>query len=474
MVSSCCCSCWAIMPNAKPPVSSGPPPNVAAPAGRAPGRGPRGRSARASAGRQQRQRGPLGPRVLERVVERVDLRVHRLPAAHLAQQPELFLVGDVRQVPDQRGHQRGVLADQVGVVHGVGEQPGALPGREQVPGDQLPQRLHSAAGQRARCGVAGVDVMGTPPDRRRGGGISGDGHTGSGRGAGLVEPVVGGAPAAEHVTRRRTRRPRRGSRRARRAGRAPRRPRRSIPGWPRPARVVPGRAGPRAAAGSPGRQSFCSGSHRGHRGLGGDRVVEQGGHHRGRHDPAVARLGVDDPELQVPARPDRREQGGQVIVQVVGGGRAARTAPRSQSRNVRPEGADQRRDPGSRTHHDLGVEHVAHPRGPGIGVFRPGRPRSAAPGSTSSGARVRLGSSRDHTACRVDFQPDIRPSWNGEFANEATSTGPSPCRRCQRHRKPEGPPCSCPASTHTWTEAVLHIMTRPHGPLRSKNSSIAA
>ena len=30
MVSSCCCSCWAIMPNANAPVSRGVPSNVAA------------------------------------------------------------------------------------------------------------------------------------------------------------------------------------------------------------------------------------------------------------------------------------------------------------------------------------------------------------------------------------------------------------------------------------------------------------
>jgi hypothetical protein len=54
------------------------------------------------AGRQQRQRRPLGARMLERVVQRIDLRMHRVPAADLAQQPQFFLVRHVRQVPDQR------------------------------------------------------------------------------------------------------------------------------------------------------------------------------------------------------------------------------------------------------------------------------------------------------------------------------------------------------------------------------------
>jgi hypothetical protein len=52
--------------------------------------------------REQREGGPLRPRVLERVVDRVDLRVQRVAAADLAQQPQLLLVGDVGQVPDQR------------------------------------------------------------------------------------------------------------------------------------------------------------------------------------------------------------------------------------------------------------------------------------------------------------------------------------------------------------------------------------
>ena len=90
-------------------------------------------------GRQQRQRGTFGPRVLERVVERVDLRVHRLAAADLAQQPELFLVGDVREVPDQRGHQRRVLSDQVGLVHAVGQQRGPIPRAGQFPRDDPAQ-----------------------------------------------------------------------------------------------------------------------------------------------------------------------------------------------------------------------------------------------------------------------------------------------------------------------------------------------
>ena len=46
----------------------------------------------------------------------------RLAAADVADQPELLLVADVGEVPDQRRHQRRVLADQVVVVDRVGQQ----------------------------------------------------------------------------------------------------------------------------------------------------------------------------------------------------------------------------------------------------------------------------------------------------------------------------------------------------------------
>ena len=125
MVSSCCTSCCATIPNANPaPTALG---------AEAAGRARRqldlldevehaaadlvAVAARLGRG-EQRQGRPLGARVLERVVQRVDLRVHRVAAADRAQQPELLLVGDVRQVPHERRHQRGVLLHQVGVVDG--------------------------------------------------------------------------------------------------------------------------------------------------------------------------------------------------------------------------------------------------------------------------------------------------------------------------------------------------------------------
>jgi hypothetical protein len=88
--------------------------------------------------REQRQRRALRPRVLERVVERVDLGVDRGQAADLAQQPQLLLVGDVGQVPDQRRHERGVLSDQVRLIDRGGEVGGPVARRGQLPGDSLP------------------------------------------------------------------------------------------------------------------------------------------------------------------------------------------------------------------------------------------------------------------------------------------------------------------------------------------------
>ncbi len=47
------------------------------------------------------------------------------------------------------------------------------------------------------------------------------------------------------------------------------------------------------------------------------------------------------------------------------------------------------------------------------------------------------------------------------------------CNSRQRERYPDWPALSSPASRQTWTEAVPHIIRRPHGPSRSKNFSIA-
>jgi hypothetical protein len=64
---------------------------------------------------------PIRARMLERVVQLVDVLAQRLAAADVADQPELLLVADVGVVPDQRRHQLGVLLDQVVGVDRVGQ-----------------------------------------------------------------------------------------------------------------------------------------------------------------------------------------------------------------------------------------------------------------------------------------------------------------------------------------------------------------
>ena len=82
---------------------------------------------------------------------------------------------------------------------------------------------------------------------------------------------------------------------------------------------------------------------------------------------------------------------------------------------------------------------------------------------------MRAGSARIHTAQRVDFQPVRRPCRRGEFANAASSTGPSACTAAQR----AATALRSPASTQTWTAAVEHMALRPCGPMRSNDCSIA-
>ena len=85
---------------------------------RAPGRGPRPMNDARLDRRQQRQAGAVGPRVREGVVEPLDSgrqqpRARRVAAAD---QPELLLLADVREVPDERAHDRAVLGGQLRLV----------------------------------------------------------------------------------------------------------------------------------------------------------------------------------------------------------------------------------------------------------------------------------------------------------------------------------------------------------------------
>ena len=105
------------------------------------------------AGGQQRQIDPAGARVDEGVVEAFDVRRQHAGAVGVAvaQQPQLFLLADVREVPHQRAHQRVVLTMQLGVVE-VGEGQRPLPGPLEVAGEVLPGD-HTPS--RASCSRAG-------------------------------------------------------------------------------------------------------------------------------------------------------------------------------------------------------------------------------------------------------------------------------------------------------------------------------
>ena len=76
---------------------------------------------------QDRQRRTVTAWVLERVVDVVEERVGRGGAHDVSEQPQLFVVADVGEVPHERRHQRGNLADEVGIVDRREEPEGARP-----------------------------------------------------------------------------------------------------------------------------------------------------------------------------------------------------------------------------------------------------------------------------------------------------------------------------------------------------------
>ena len=67
------------------------------------------------AGAEEGQRAPAGPRGLEGVVDVGQLLVQQGPAAQPVHDPQILEGRDVAEVPDQRAHQRGMDALQVGV-----------------------------------------------------------------------------------------------------------------------------------------------------------------------------------------------------------------------------------------------------------------------------------------------------------------------------------------------------------------------
>lgn len=84
--------------------------------------------------------------------------------------------------------------------------------------------------------------------------------------------------------------------------------------------------------------------------------------------------------------------------------------------------------------------------------------------------RIRGASVRSSDRVRAEAHPVGSPNSRGEFAKAAMNTGPSACNAAQR----AATRCGSPASTHTCTPAVLHIISRPPIPMRSNAHSIAA
>ena len=118
-------------------------------------------------GVQQRQGRPVGAWMLEGVIQLVDgLRQDRVAAADVTQQPQLLLIADMRQVPDQRRHQPGMLLYQFGVVQRLGQHLGAGPGPVEVGDDPTLDLLVGAPrapAAYAECCWAAVDDRSRPP-----------------------------------------------------------------------------------------------------------------------------------------------------------------------------------------------------------------------------------------------------------------------------------------------------------------------
>jgi hypothetical protein len=63
-------------------------------------------------GREQRQPFSRSPRVGEGVVKVIHVRPHEAGLSDRAKEPLLLIVGDMREVPDQRGHELRVLSGE--------------------------------------------------------------------------------------------------------------------------------------------------------------------------------------------------------------------------------------------------------------------------------------------------------------------------------------------------------------------------
>ena len=204
-------------------------------------------------------------------------------------------------------------------------------------------------------------------------------------------------------------------------------------------------------------------------------VVQQRGDDGDRDTPPLAGLCVDEPDLEVSLRSDLREQGRQVVGEVVGGGRRPirdcrpsqlQPGPERQTRPVPSRTLIERRtsiNGASSAQRAQAPRQVtrrlcaAGPRSePGRGPAR----RPAGCSSSRSAARRGEGSWRKRPPA-PDRSRAAGPSGSAKLVTGAGAP---------RGALPAG---WIPASTLTCTEAVEHIMVRPAGPQPSRYRSIA-
>ncbi len=294
------------------------------------------------------ERGPVAARVLERVVHVVVRRVGGVRARQLAHEPELLVMTDVREVPAERRHELRHLRSLRGFGHRR-EQAERAAARLLERGDDLRLRDHfrldDHLGRHVRRHVRRWRMSG-PVVEQIVGGAAGSADESFGVLLGRVDGGRVGAHPLEREERGVEAPPR---------GLAERGVVQRLTGGGAPA--LAHRRGGRGRA------------------LRRERVVEQRDGDRHGHRPPLLGQGVDHAQFEPPAWTYGREEGGDVIGEVVGGGPAERVAvddpllerlPGLHRDAVSVVDAD---------HHHRRVEHVARPvgAGRGVAVVSPGR-----------------------------------------------------------------------------------------------------
>ena len=372
-------------------------------------------------GRQQRQRRAVGPPVLERVVQRVHVRRPACPAGSGS--------------PPRSSHSSScwpmwARSQTSGLISGLCWASSVGSSRS------VSSRVRPRASSRSRTMSSRRECRHGPAPRTRP----------AARPRRCARPAGRPDIGRTRPGRPGRRRPARAAAGARSAAIATqRRAESASAAWPRPS---PGRLGPQRG-GRLGRLGRL---------VGRDRVVHQRGRHRGDGRPPARRRHVQVAQLQVAAQPHRREQRGQVDVEVGGGRRAAaqpdRPAGPLLERHARGHGHDLVApvpDEG-----DRGGQRVARPRRGRVQAVIGGR-----------GARLAAG----HRRVRPRVQPEPG-ALAGRLPARVPARQPRRARGDGHHRRSEpvgqghalGPAAGRPASRLTCRAAVEFIMTAAAPP----------